>query len=65
MSLEPTTTFPKPETGIGSRSYNAFDRHDFTFKSLSINESIMPEHIVGYGPPESTCATDKPVQGGE
>jgi hypothetical protein len=62
---DPTTAFPEWETNIDSRLCKAFDRHDFTFKSLSINASIMPEHIVGYGPPESTCATDNPVQGGE
>ena len=49
-------TDPQPETYDESRPYNAIVRNDFTSNSLCINESIMPDYIVTYGPLESVIA---------
>lgn len=47
---------PELETDDEPRPYSAFDQYDFTSNSLSLNGPIMPDYIVGYGPPESTVA---------
>lgn len=46
----------QPDTYDGSRQYSAFVRNHFTSNSLSLIGPIMPDYIVGYGPPESTIA---------